>query len=527
MNCLRGIPISGLFLLAAVSGAIAAEPAPGSATEPAQGSAAQPFWTEELVSGLNVPWSVVWLPDGDMLILEKFGGLRIVRHGKLDPRPIPGVPKAYMAGTNGLLDLALDPDFSTNQRIFLTFDDGDENLVHSSLFRARFDGKALVDGKVIFRAAPQSDLSPHPSVTRIVFLPDKTLLLSSGVDDMRRMMAQHLDNDLGKILRLDRDGQPPSDNPFVGKPGVLPEIYAYGVRNAIGLTRDPVTGTIWENENAARGGDELNIIKPGANYGWPAVTYSTEYSGEQISGVHEAPGIVPPIAYWIPSIAPSGLTVVTSKRYPGWQGDLLLGALGGRHLRHVVIKDDKAVSQEILLKDINERIRDVKQGPDGFIYVLTDNHNGRLLRLQPGTPSQAQLPLVAKALPVSNPTIDTLDLKERKMDPAHGKQLFGQQCASCHTAQANGPSNVGPNLASVIGRTAASTNYPYSPAMKAAGVVWNGSTLYRFLAGPQSFVPKTTMAAAPVTSPQDRFDIIGYLQSCCVAPGAHATMSTH
>jgi glucose/arabinose dehydrogenase/cytochrome c2 len=493
------------------------------AAVPLDPNVTQAFWVEEVASGLNVPWSMVWLPNGDMLILEKFGGLRVVHDGKLDPKVITaGVPTdVYELGPNGLLDLALDPDYGKNQRVFITYNQGTEALSHPTLYRARFTGDALVDGKVIFQQTPPSLLAPHPGLGRIIFLPDKTLLVASGVDDQRRFMAQKLDNDLGKILRLDRDGKPPKDNPFIGQRNALPEIYAYGIRNAIGLYRDPTTGIVWENENAMRGGDELNVIKPGANLGWPIVSHGTEYSGAQFTRLREAPGIQGPIAYWDPSIAPSGLTVVTSDLYPLWRGNVFLGALSGQHLRRVVVQEGKAVDQEVLLKDLDERIRDVRQGPDGYLYILTDNVNGRLLRLQPGAQSPEHPGLVAKKLAKhSNPTVDTLDLRPKPVDAVRGERLFAQSCAQCHTVEPGASVRVGPNLAGVLGRPAAMGNYPYSPAMRAANVVWRKDALDRFLAGPKDFVPDTAMGAAPIEGIQDRADIIAYLDKCCSGQAA-------
>jgi aldose sugar dehydrogenase len=474
--------------------------------------AAAPFWAEEVATGLNVPWSMAWLPNGDLLILEKFGGLRVMRSGRLLPEILPGTPEAYKVGPNGLLDIAIDPDFKRNQRVFITFDAGSATLSKGSLFRARFTGDALIDGKVIFQASPESTVGPHPSLTRILFLPDKTMLLGSAVDDPRRDLAQRLDTHLGKILRIDRDGRAPRDNPFVNTAGALPEIYAYGVRNPIGLFRDQQTGLVWEIENGPRGGDELNRIKPGANYGWPIATYGKEYTGEEITAVREAPGIESPVTYWAPSIAPCGVAVA-GERYPQWKGDVFAGALAGQHLRHVILKDGKAIAEEILLKELDERIRGVHVGPDGYLYVLTDNTNGRLLRLHAGQPKQAQLAQVAKPLAVnSNPTVDTLNMRPLPADPSRGQQLFAQQCSSCHTVEPGAAAGIGPNLAHIMGRKAGQAGNVYSPAMRASSIKWGPATLDRFIAGPKAFIPGTTMTAAPIAQPQDRADIIAFLK---------------
>jgi glucose/arabinose dehydrogenase/cytochrome c2 len=482
----------------------------------------QPFWVEQLADGLNAPWSMAWLPDGDMLIVEKFGGLRRFHNGKLEPKPITGAPAAYQASVNGLLDIALDPDFKTNHRIFLAFTEGNASAAHGAVFRARLEGDALVDGKIIFRTTPDGMVPPFAIAGRLLFLPYKTFLLTSSDDEARRHLDQKTDNDLAKILRLDRDGKPPADNPFIGKPGVLPEIYALGVRSPEGLYRDPRDGRIWENEHGPKGGDELNILKPGANYGWPIATYGTEYSGEQITSVREAPGLESPLLYWTPSIAPSGLTINTGDRYPQWRGDVFVGALAGKHLRRVRMKDDRPIEQEVLLANLKERIRDVRMGPDGYLYLLTDSTNGRLLRLQPGHPTAQQAALEAKPADQGQPSIFVGLARLAPPDVAHGKALFEQRCMGCHSVDPAAPPRPGPNLAGLFGRKSGTVpGFPYSPAMKAAGTPWAQMTLDYFLAGPEGFMPGTVMAAQPIQSPQDRADLIGYLKSVTGPPAAH------
>jgi aldose sugar dehydrogenase len=490
----------------AFAGAVAAAAAPQASS--------QRYWVEQLADGLDAPWSMAWLPDGDLLIVEKFGGLRLFHHGTLQSKPIKGTPAAYQASVNGLLDIALDPEYATNHRVFLAFTEGTAASAHGAVFRARLSGQALVDGRVIFRTQPDGKVPPFAIVGRIVFLPDRTFLLTSSDDEARRHLVQQMDNDLGKILRLDRDGNPPPDNPFYGKPGVRPEIYAWGVRAPLGLVRDPRDDRIWETENGPKGGDELNLISPGSNYGWPIATYGTEYTGEEITTIREAPGIQAPLIYWTPSIAPSGLAVNTGNRYPGWQGDLFLGALAGQHLRRVRIRDGQVVEQEVLLQDLRERIRDVRMGPDGYIYLLTDNTQGRLLRLRPGQPSAAQALRIAQPRSTGLPSIFVGLARPAPPDLARGKALFGQQCSECHGVDSEASSRPGPSLAAIMGRRAGTLpGYAYSPPLRAAGTIWGPLSLDYFLADPSGFIPGTSMSAPPVPNPQARADLIGYLRS--------------
>jgi glucose/arabinose dehydrogenase/cytochrome c2 len=477
--------------------------------------AAQEFWVEQLAEGLNFPWSLAWLPNGDLLIVEKLGGVRVLRDGKLHPQPLSGVPHAYQVAQNGLLDIALDPDFADNQRIFLTFTEGTARANRGAIFRARYTGDALVDGKVIFRTRPDSAIFPLPMAGRLLFLPDKTLLLTSTDDHARRHLVRSLDNHLGKILRLDRDGVAPADNPLVGRPGALPEIYAYGTRAPLGLTRDPRSGSIWVVENGPRGGDELNLLEPGADYGWPLTTYGTWYDGTIISDKTEATGIQSPALHWTPSIAPSSVALYLGDRYPLWDGDLFVGALIAKHLRRVRLVDGKPVEQEELLKSLNERIRDVRLGPDGLLYLLTDNANGRLLRLQPGRITPQNLAREAQA-PAQPQGFLMGDISRRPQQPdlAQGKQLFEQRCLSCHSLEAGGAAGIGPNLAALIGRKAGKTvGFSYSQALRESALTWNEQTLDYFLASPQDYVPGTSMSSPAFSDDAQRWNVISYLRS--------------
>jgi aldose sugar dehydrogenase len=341
------------------------------------------YRVEKLATGLKFPWSLAFLPNGDALLTEKFGELRILRNGVLDPTPIAGGPQNILKeGDSGLLDVVLDPAFESNRVIFITFNEGTKEQNHLAVYRAKFDGAKLTSGKVIFRSGPEK-AGPQHSGGRMTFLRDGTFLVTVSDGFNYRDAAQDLASDLGKVLRLDRDGQVPRDNPFVGKEGVRPEIFTYGHRNALGLLVDSRNGDIWLHENGPKGGDEINLLKPGRNYGWPKTTFGVDYSGELVSKLQRAPGITDPVVIWVPSIAPSGFTLYLGKKFPQWTGDFFVGALAERSIRRVKIQNGNWTEQQILLRELDTRIRDVRTGPDGDIYVLTDTNNGEVLRLSP------------------------------------------------------------------------------------------------------------------------------------------------
>jgi glucose/arabinose dehydrogenase len=342
-----------------------------------------------LATGLSHPWSLAFLPNGDMLVTERVGRLRVIRDGVLDPTPVAGVPSVGTQGQfAGLLEVALHPRFEENRRLFLTYRTSDESRV--ALASARFDGKSLQGLEVVFEA--EGEAFTTSSGSRILFAPDETLFMPVGGTPNATssgLRAQDPADHAGKILRLRDDGSAPEDNPFVGRPGHLPEIYSLGHRNPMGLAFHPVTGELWAAEHAPQGGDEVNVILPGRNYGWPVVSYGREYSGARISERWWRQGMEPATIVWVPSIAPSGMIFYTGDRFPGWRGNLFVGAMMvGRvertgHIERVVLNDEgEEIRREAILTELRQRIRDLRQGPDGLIYVLTDEDDGALLRIE-------------------------------------------------------------------------------------------------------------------------------------------------
>ena len=350
------------------------------AADPTFPSSAGNLTVQTVASGLVHPWSLAFLPDGRMLVTERPGRMRIVtRDGKLSP-PLTGVPEVVARGQAGLLDVALDRDFATNRTIYFcfSFDSGG----NAAIARARLaSDTALTEVKVIFRQQGPGGGNNHGC--RIVQAPDKNLFVTLGDHFGPRDEAQNLAVDNGKIVRIGPDGEIPKDNPFVGKEGARPEIWSYGHRNPQGLAFNPIDGKLWEQEHGPQGGDEINIIEKGKNYGWPVIGYGVDYGGAKIHESTHKAGMEQPVWHWTPSIAPSGMSFYTGDLYPGWKGSLVNGALKFQLLARLELKGDTVVKEERLLQGLNERIRDVRQGPDGFLYVLTEEDQGALLRIEP------------------------------------------------------------------------------------------------------------------------------------------------
>jgi len=338
-----------------------------------------------LVRGLENPWSLTFLPNSDILVTERVGRLRIVRNGVLDPRPITGVPQVFAMGQGGLLEVALHPRFSENRLIYLTYSKPGERGNTTALLRGRLDGTAITDARDIFVTDAWYTGQAHFG-SRLAFGRDGMLYMTVG-ERTDRKRAQDTTQHGGKILRLRDDGTVPPDNPFVGRAGIRPEIYTYGHRNLQGLTFHPVTGALWETEHGPQGGDELNLIQPGKNYGWPVVTLGREYSGEVITNQPWRDGMEGPVMAWLPSIALSGMAFYTGDRFPEWKGNLFVGGLAGLQLQHVVFTEKGPVGRETLLAELKLRVRDVRQGPDGLLYVAIDANPGGILRIEPAAPA--------------------------------------------------------------------------------------------------------------------------------------------
>jgi glucose/arabinose dehydrogenase len=296
---------------------------------------------------------------------------------------IEGTPATYVAGQGGYFDVVLDPEFATNRLVYLAYAEGTKRANRTAVMRARLEGDEFVETEVILRVEPDKNTAHHYG-GRLAFLPDGTLLVTTGEGFTFRDQAQDLDSQFGKVLRINTDGSVPPDNPFAERGGRAAKIWSYGHRNPQGLAVDPVSGTVWLHEHGPRGGDEVNRIEPGRNYGWPAITYGVDYSGAQISPYTEYPGMEQPVTYWDPSIAPSGLAVYRGDAFPAWRGNLFVGALKDRDVRRLAIENGAVVAEETLFEALGERIRDVRAGPDGFLYLLTDSSDGRLVRVSPG-----------------------------------------------------------------------------------------------------------------------------------------------
>jgi aldose sugar dehydrogenase len=350
----------------------------------------QRWQTVPIIKNLEHPWSLTWLPDGSQLITERPGRLRIVRNGKLDPTPIAGVPPVLAAGQGGLMDVSLHPRFAQNRFIYLTYSHGTEQSNRTRLARATFDGKVLRNLRVIFEVDPVKTGTQHFG-SRILWLPDNTMLIAIGDGgnpplqlngDLIRKQAQNRRAHLGKIVRLNDDGSIPTNNPFATDKDAHPAIWSYGHRNIQGVTFDPATKRVWATEHGSKGGDELNLVEAGKNYGWPIVTHSREYTGGEISSQRSRSGMVDPKWVWTPAIAPSGLVIYRGDRVPAWQGNLFAGGLVSQDVRRIELDaTGKVVNQQLI--PIGQRVRDVRQGPDGLLYILTDQQDGQLIRLEP------------------------------------------------------------------------------------------------------------------------------------------------
>ncbi|HEY0650288.1 PQQ-dependent sugar dehydrogenase [Phenylobacterium sp.] len=347
------------------------------------------YEVSDYVTGLSKPWGLAFLPDGGLLITERPGRLRLFKGGKLS-EPITGVPAVDARDQGGLLGLALDPKFAENGLVYLAYAEAKgDGTNHAAVARGKLvlgAGPPRLEGvQVIYRQTPSLASTKHYG-GRLVFGRDGALFITGGERSITegRRQAQRMDGTLGKVVRINADGSIPSDNPFVGKPGVKPEIFSIGHRNILGAALNPKTGELWEVEHGARGGDELNIVRKGKDYGWPTITYGIEYAGGPVGeGATQKAGMEQPVYYWDPVIAPGGMAFYDADAAPAWKGSLFVTGLGAKHLARLTLNGDKVVGEERLLTEVGERLRDVVVGPDGALYVTTDNDRGRVLRVAP------------------------------------------------------------------------------------------------------------------------------------------------
>jgi aldose sugar dehydrogenase len=356
--------------------------APRSPTPPSMNGAVR---VETVAKGLERPWALAFLPDGRILVTERPGRLRIVERDGRISKPLDNVPRVLARGQGGLLDVALDPRFAENRLVYLSYaEPGEGNTAGTAVARGRLGEGRLDDVQVIYRQQPKVEGSGHFG-SRLVFARDGTLFITQGDRIAYREQAQDLSSGLGKIVRINPDGSVPKDNPFVGRTGARPEIWSYGHRNAQSAAFHPETGQLWTVEHGARGGDELNHPEAGKNYGWPVITYGVDYSGAKIGEGTAKSGMEQPVYYWDPVIAPSGMAFYTGDAFADWKGSILIGSLTPGLFVRLTLKEGQVAREERYLGDLQERIRDVQQGPDGFIYLVTDSPDGRLLRIRPAT----------------------------------------------------------------------------------------------------------------------------------------------
>ncbi len=340
------------------------------------------FHLETVAEGLEHPWALVFLENDRILISERAGRLRLIEHGELIEAEVADAPASFVRAQGGLQDLVLHPRHADNGWIYLSLAHGDARANTTRVVRGRIRDRRWVDEEVIFTATPTRNTAVHYGA-RMAFLPDETLLISVGDGFNFREQAQQLDSHLGSIVRVTDQGQVPADNPFLANPDALAEIFSYGHRNVQGIVVDAANGRIWSHEHGPRGGDELNLIRAGANYGWPVVTHGVDYSGARITPYTSQPGMVDPLIDWTPSIAPAGLAQYQGELFPEWSGDLLVASLAERTLRRIQLDGERIIEDQIVPLELDRRLRDVRIGPDGAIYLLTDEPQGQLIRMTP------------------------------------------------------------------------------------------------------------------------------------------------
>lgn len=365
-----------------LAGALLAMTQPGLAEDTMIDTKQGAIKVETVAGGLDHPWGLAFLPDGRMLVTERPGQLRIVTKDGKTSEPLKGVPEVFAEGQGGLLDVALDPDFAANGLVYLSYSEPGEGGAGTAVARGKLGDNGLDDVQVIFRQQPKVDRGLHFG-SRLAFSPDGKLFVTLG-ERFKFAPAQDLGTHLGKVVRINPDGSVPQDNPFVGQKGAKPEIWSYGHRNPQGAAIHPETGKLWENEFGPLGGDELNIPAAGANYGWPVVSWGKHYDGTDISDPPTHPEFADAVYHWNPVISPSGMTFYTAGAIPGWKGNLLIGGLSSEAIVRLTLDGEKVTEEERI--PMGTRIRDVRQGPDGAVYALTDEGDGKILRLTAGSP---------------------------------------------------------------------------------------------------------------------------------------------
>ena len=335
---------------------------------------------ETVVDGLDSPWGLAILPDGDMLITELTGDLRHIRNGKLVAQAVAGVPQSLYGGQGGLMDIVIHPNYDENRYVYLSLSVGTDDANALRVIRGRFTGTALEDISTIFESAPSKNTLVHYGA-RMAFLPDNTLLINVGDGFDLREQAQNLSNHFGSLVRVTDDGKVPQDNPFIGVAGAQPEIYSYGHRNQQSIAVERGSGKIYQTEHGPRGGDELNLIEAGKNYGWPVATYGIDYSGARISPYTSYEGTKQPLLDWTPSIGPSGMTIYDGAQFPDWQGDIFVSSLIHSKIIHIDMVDGAPQRQSDMFSEIGDRLRDIRTGADGALYILSEGDNGKLWRV--------------------------------------------------------------------------------------------------------------------------------------------------
>ncbi len=347
-----------------------------------QVAVANEYTLETVAQGFAYPWCIEFMPDGSYLLSMRDGELRRVGADGAIGEPIANVPDTYVASQGGFFDVVLDPDYAKNNTMYLAFAHGDVKNNATRVIKAQLNDKALHNVETVFTVSPMKRGPAHYG-GKLLFLADGTLLLTTGDGFDFREAAQDTFSQLGKIIRMNKDGSVPSDNPFAdGKQG-NPMVWSYGHRSPQGLAWNPETGVVYMHEHGPMGGDEVNVVKPGSNYGWPAITYGLNYSGAYVSPFTEAPGMLQPIKQWTPSIAPSGMVFYRGNKFPAWQGSLFVGALVDKEVRRLSLSGDTVTSEEALFTELDARIRDIREGPDGYLYLLTDSEQGKLVRVLP------------------------------------------------------------------------------------------------------------------------------------------------